>query len=133
MLARQRQEVILDEVRTIGGVRVWELAERVGVSDVTIRRDIDALAGRGLVTRVHGGATAAGSSVDEPGFAAKPHLPTAAKQAIAAAAVQLPEPGAPVAPCAGTTTRAAAPPMLGIPRRTVVTKALRVAEGRYGA
>jgi DeoR/GlpR family transcriptional regulator of sugar metabolism len=84
MLARQRQEVILDEVRTTGGVRVSELVERLGVSDMTIRRDIEALAERGLVTRVHGGATAAGSSVDEPGFAAKSTLHTAAKQATAA-------------------------------------------------
>ena len=126
MLARQRQEVILDEVRTTGGVRVSELVERLGVSDMTIRRDIEALAERGLVTRVHGGATAAGSSVDEPGFAAKSHLHTAAKQAIAAAAVQLLEPGASVALSAGTTTHAVASALIGIPRLTVVTNSLRV-------
>src|SRR6185312_10545467 len=131
MLARQRQEVILDEVRTTGGVRVSELVERLGVSDMTIRRDIEALAERGLVTRVHGGATAAGSSVDEPGFAATSTLHTAAKQAIAAAAVQLLEPGASVALSAGTTTHAVAAAMIGIPRLTVVTNSLRVAEVLY--
>ena len=131
MLARQRQEVILDEVRTTGGARVSELVERLGVSDMTIRRDIEALAERGLVTRVHGGATAAGSSVDEPGFAAKSTLHTAAKQAIAAAAVQLLEPGASVALSAGTTTHAVAAAMVGIPRLTVVTNSLRVAEVLY--
>ena len=128
MLARQRQEVILDEVRTTGGVRVSELVERLSVSDMTIRRDIEVLAARGLVTRVHGGATAAGSSVDEPGFAAKSHLHTAAKRAIAEAAVQLLEPGASVALSAGTTTHAVASALLGIPRLTVVTNSLRVAE-----
>ena len=133
MLARQRQELILDEVRATGGVRVSELVERLGVSDMTVRRDIDALAVRGLVTRVHGGATGAGSSVDEPGFAAKAVLHTAAKQAIATAAAQLIEPGASVALSAGTTTHAVASALLGIPRLTVVTNSLRVAEVLYEA
>ncbi|WP_219418006.1 DeoR/GlpR family DNA-binding transcription regulator [Pseudonocardia nigra] len=128
MLARQRQELILDAVRTTGGARVSELVDRLGVSDMTVRRDIEALAGRGLVTRVHGGATAAGSSVDEPGFAVKSGLHTAAKQAIAAAAAGLIEPGASVALSAGTTTHAAASALLPIPRLTVVTNSLRVAE-----
>jgi DeoR/GlpR family transcriptional regulator of sugar metabolism len=102
--------------------------ERLGVSDMTVRRDIDELARRGLVTRVHGGATPAGSSVDEPGVAAKAGLQTAAKQAIAAAAAALVEPGASVALSAGTTTRAVASALLGTPRLTVVTNSLRVAE-----
>jgi DeoR/GlpR family transcriptional regulator of sugar metabolism len=128
MLARQRQELILDAVRTTGGARVSELVERLRVSDMTVRRDIDVLATRGLVTRVHGGATAAGSSVDEPGFAAKSGLHTAAKQAIAAAAAALIEPGASVALSAGTTTHAVASALLTVPRLTVVTNSLRVAE-----
>jgi DeoR/GlpR family transcriptional regulator of sugar metabolism len=128
MLARQRQELILDEVRSTGGVRVSDLVERLGVSDMTVRRDIEALAGRGLVTRVHGGATGARSSVDEPGFAAKAVLHTTAKQAIAAAAAELVEPGASVALSAGTTTYAVATALLGIPRLTVVTNSVRVAE-----
>jgi DeoR/GlpR family transcriptional regulator of sugar metabolism len=128
MLARQRQELILDAVRTTGGARVSELVDRLGVSDMTVRRDIDVLATRGLVTRVHGGATAAGSSVDEPGFAAKAGLHTAAKQAIAAAAAMLIEPGASVALSAGTTTHAVASALLTVPRLTVVTNSLRVAE-----
>jgi DeoR/GlpR family transcriptional regulator of sugar metabolism len=128
MLARQRQELILEAVRTTGGARVSELVERLGVSDMTVRRDIEVLATRGLVTRVHGGATAAGSSVDEPGFAAKSGLHTAAKQAIAAAAAALIEPGASVALSAGTTTHAVASALLTAPRLTVVTNSLRVAE-----
>src|ERR1044072_1251183 len=104
MLARQRQEVILDEVRTTGGARVSELVERLGVSDMTIRRDIEGLAApRGGPPGGRGGAAAAGSGGDEPGFAAKSHLHTAAKQAIAAAAVRLLEPGASGGRSAGTT------------------------------
>ncbi|GAA3226236.1 DeoR/GlpR family DNA-binding transcription regulator [Pseudonocardia petroleophila] len=128
MLARQRQELILDEVRSTGGARVSDLVERLGVSDMTVRRDIETLAARGLVTRVHGGATAVGSSVEEPGFAAKSALRTAAKQAIATAAARLIEPGASVALSAGTTTHAVASALLGVAGLTVVTNSVRVAE-----
>jgi DNA-binding LacI/PurR family transcriptional regulator len=52
-----RREHILDELRRTGSVRVADLARDLGVSELTIRRDIGHLADRGLVTRVHGGAT----------------------------------------------------------------------------
>ena len=58
MLAAQRQKLILDELRRRGAVRVSELIELLGVSDMTVRRDLDALAAAGLVEKVHGGATA---------------------------------------------------------------------------
>ena len=44
MLARQRQERILEEVRERGGARMADLVELLGVSDMTVRRDIEALA-----------------------------------------------------------------------------------------
>ena len=52
-----RREHILDELRRTGSVRVADLARELRVSELTIRRDIGHLADRGLVTRVHGGAT----------------------------------------------------------------------------
>lgn len=53
----QRQEHLLGELRRYGSVRVRELARDLGVSELTIRRDITALAERNLLTKVHGGAT----------------------------------------------------------------------------
>ena len=44
LLAEQRRALILDEVRRRGGVRVNELTRKLGVSDMTVRRDLDALA-----------------------------------------------------------------------------------------
>lgn len=52
-----RRERILDELRRVGSVRVAELARDFNVAELTIRRDIGYLADRGLLTRVHGGAT----------------------------------------------------------------------------
>ncbi|WP_350347589.1 substrate-binding domain-containing protein [Agromyces sp. G08B096] len=55
--AIERRERILDELRRQGAVSVRELAAELGVTEITVRRDIGALADQGLLTRVHGGAT----------------------------------------------------------------------------
>ncbi|GAB7192359.1 DeoR/GlpR family DNA-binding transcription regulator [Kineococcus sp. NUM-3379] len=129
MLARQRQALILDAVRRDGAVRVSDLVDRLGVSDMTIRRDIGQLSRRGLVARVHGGAaTPEGRSSEEPGFAAKSALQTAEKQAIGRAAASLVSPGASVALSAGTTTVEVARALLEVRDLTVVTNSPRVAD-----
>lgn len=65
-LRAQRQESLMAELRRHGGVRVSDLARELSVSELTVRRDIDALAKRNLVTKVHGGATLP-SAVVRPG------------------------------------------------------------------
>lgn len=55
-LAAEREHAILREARLRGTVRVADLAERLDVSAVTIRRDITRLVDEGLLERVHGGA-----------------------------------------------------------------------------
>ncbi|MFT7841075.1 substrate-binding domain-containing protein [Saccharothrix sp. BKS2] len=56
-LAAQRRDLILAAVRANGVVRLADLVDQLGVTAVTVRRDVTALADRGLVTRVHGGVT----------------------------------------------------------------------------
>ncbi|MFJ8430860.1 DeoR/GlpR family DNA-binding transcription regulator [Kitasatospora sp. NPDC094019] len=129
LLAHQRQALIAEMVRRSGAVRVAELVDHLGVSDMTVRRDLDALERSGVVKKVHGGAVAAsGTAIDEPGFEAKSGLESAAKAAVAEAAATLVEPGSVVAVAAGTTTYAVAARLLHIPRLTVVTNSLPVAE-----
>jgi DNA-binding LacI/PurR family transcriptional regulator len=53
----QRQERLMEELRRLGAVRVRDLAPMLGVSELTVRRDLAALAERNLLTKVHGGAT----------------------------------------------------------------------------
>jgi DNA-binding LacI/PurR family transcriptional regulator len=53
----QRQERLMDELRRHGSIRVREFAALLGVSELTVRRDIAALAEQNLLTKVHGGAT----------------------------------------------------------------------------
>ena len=130
MLARQRQEVILEQVGREGGARVADLVERLGVSDMTVRRDIQVLAERGLVSRVHGGAAALSDrfTADEPEFRVKSALQPAEKRAIARAAAQLVEPGSSVALSGGTTTYAVAEALCDVHRLTVITNSLPVAD-----
>ncbi|MFD9794791.1 substrate-binding domain-containing protein [Streptomyces sp. NPDC059070] len=52
--AAERHDRLLDLVRRRGSARVSDLAGQLGVSPVTVRRDVEALAGRGLLDRVHG-------------------------------------------------------------------------------
>jgi DeoR/GlpR family transcriptional regulator of sugar metabolism len=128
-LAGQRQQLIVDEVRRRGAVRVSELTELLGVSDMTVRRDLDVLAAAGLLEKVHGGATAPGRpSAHEPGFEAKSHRQLEEKEAIARAAAELVEPGRAIGLTAGTTTWRLAHHLLDVPDLTVVTNSIRVAD-----
>jgi DeoR/GlpR family transcriptional regulator of sugar metabolism len=134
MLAQQRQTAILDLIRRHGGVRVSQLVGQFGVSDMTIRRDLEALAERGLVDKVHGGATVAGpGSTEEPGFDAKSVRQQAEKHAIAARAVRLVEAGTAIAMSAGTTTATLATLLVDVPGLTVVTNSIPVADVFYHA
>lgn len=129
MLAAERQVRILEEVKRRGGVRVRELSELLRVSDMTIRRDLDALAGQGRLDKVHGGATVKRSpSTEEPGFEAKQHQQTEEKEAIAAAAAGMVRPGAAIGLSAGTTTWTLARHLGGIADLTVVTNSMRIAD-----
>ncbi|MFJ3903059.1 DeoR/GlpR family DNA-binding transcription regulator [Streptomyces sp. NPDC090025] len=136
LLAEQRRALILDEVRRRGGVRVNELTRRLNVSDMTVRRDLDALARQGMVAKVHGGAVpVTDASTHEPGFEAKSALELGAKEEIARAAARMVRPGTAIALSGGTTTFALARQLLDVPDLTVVTNSVRVAdvfhEARY--
>jgi DeoR/GlpR family transcriptional regulator of sugar metabolism len=129
VLARQRQTLILTRVREDGGVRVAELARELGVSDMTVRRDLEILDNRGLIEKVHGGATALpGSALFEPGFAAKSSLQESEKEAIADAAFGLVVPGTAIGISAGTTTYALAQRLVDVAGLTVVTNSVPVAD-----
>ncbi|MFE2726927.1 DeoR/GlpR family DNA-binding transcription regulator [Kitasatospora sp. NPDC059327] len=127
LLAPQRRALILDRVRRDGAVRVAELATRFGVSDMTVRRDLDALARTGAIEKTYGGAVG-GSLLDEPDFEAKSQLEPSAKEALARTAAALVEPGSVVAVGAGTTAFAVARQLLDIPGLTLVTNSLPVAD-----
>ncbi|MGW2115182.1 substrate-binding domain-containing protein [Streptomyces zhihengii] len=78
MLVAQRHEQLLSELKASGGLKVVDLAARLGVSRATVRRDLLDLETSGRLRRVRGGAvltstasgTPVGGTLDRPG--AKP-------------------------------------------------------------
>lgn len=56
MIKQKRHEKILDMLDEEGTITIKEMIEELGVSDMTARRDLDALAEQGHLVRTHGGA-----------------------------------------------------------------------------
>jgi DeoR/GlpR family transcriptional regulator of sugar metabolism len=128
MLAVQRHRLIVEELRRQGAVRVSELTRLLEVSEMTIRRDLDALAAAGVLEKVHGGATLRGTlAADEPGFDVKSEQQLREKEAIARHAARLVEPGQSIGLTAGTTTWRLAHHLTKVPDLTVVTNSIQVA------
>ena len=114
----ERWNRIRAELEDQGSVSVSDLARRFAVSEMTIRRDLSALAARGTVRKIHGGAVPIPPS-DEPA-AVRSVLNVGAKEAIAiAAALRVPD-GGTVVLDSGTTVGALAKRLRGR-RLTVIT------------
>ncbi|MBK6885019.1 MAG: DeoR/GlpR transcriptional regulator [Tetrasphaera sp.] len=130
MLAVQRRNETLSLLSRQPVVTVEDLATRMAVSLSTVRRDLDELERQGKVRRVHGGAVLnepSPTDAPEPPLAAREIECAAEKQAIAARAAALIEPGTVILVSGGTTTAGLAPHLSGIPGITVVTNSLDLA------
>jgi DeoR/GlpR family transcriptional regulator of sugar metabolism len=99
-----RREQILSTLAVQDRVRVDRLAQRFGVSVVTIRNDLNALAAAGLVQRQHGGACASRVVQAEMPLSEKLGLHRQRKHSIAAHAATLVQPDDKLILDAGSTT-----------------------------
>ena len=104
MLPEERKQEIVGYVERQEGASVAELAETLGVSESTIRRDLTDLKQDGLLRRSHGGALPAANVASEPSFAQRSVQNLDAKRAIAERAVAEITEGQVVFFDAGTTT-----------------------------
>lgn len=122
VLAERRHRLILRALRSGGTASVTGLAEQLGSSAATIRRDLLKLEADGLLTRVHGGAVVD----DRPTpFDEAAEVLVAEKDAIAARAAALIEDGQSVILDSGTTVHRLALQLRGR-RLTVITNNLAV-------
>lgn len=134
MLAAQRQSTILDTLRVKGAVSVASLTADLGVSEMTVRRDLQKMEARGALVRVYGGAVLVdgaprpASGVDEPTFTEKSLLERDAKLAIASRAAEMVRPGTSIGVSAGTTTWGLSPYLAEISQLTVVTNSIAISE-----
>lgn len=116
--ALARLEHIRSEIDALGRVRVADLAEQFGVSEMTVRRDLDALADLGLVHRVRGGALA-------PSTPPSAHREQArAEEAIAEKLVEIVGEGGAVALDASTTLQRLAKRLEGVRSITALTNSV---------
>jgi DeoR/GlpR family transcriptional regulator of sugar metabolism len=108
MGSKLRQKEILDALHRDGRVEVPELAERLGISAITIRRDLDQLAESGALRRVRGGAVTNSLRGEGLPFEVRAVDDSPLKARLARAAVALIADGEAVAVDSGTTGAAAA-------------------------
>lgn len=122
----RRREAIRTQVVRDGYARIDDLAEQLGVSLMTVHRDLDALEGQGWLSKIRGGATANPSALVEAGVRERSNALRAEKQAIAAAAARLLGPGQTVFLDDSTTALELVPHLVRAAPITVVTNFLPV-------
>lgn len=127
--SNHREQEILREIRLSGGsCRVGYLAERLGVSDETVRRNIKALQAKSLVRKVHGGVLLSEDlTLTEQPFQARMRKNARAKQRLAAKFAEMIEDGDSLFLDIGSTTAYAARALAGHRNLYVVTNSLAVA------
>jgi len=122
-----RQLQLLDTVRTRGSATVEALADMLGVSLQTVRRDVQRLADEGLLARFHGGVRVPSSTVENIGYRQRETLNAEGKARIArAVAAQVPNDCSLILNI-GTTTEAIARALLHHTGLRVITNNLNVA------
>jgi len=127
LFLQERREQIITLVEQVGRISVADLSERFGLSQATIRTDLDALAASGLLVRTHGGAVALDRSDLELSFDVRRRLHSEQKDRIGAAAAAMIEDGEAIILDASTTALALATQIKGRSELTVLTNCIRIA------
>lgn len=128
MLIEERRQHVLAQIQKDGRVLVAELSDALGISRITIRKDLDNLEGRGLVQRTHGGALAPHvTTLMDLTLKEKQLRRLKEKQRIAEAAAKLVHDGQCILLDSGTTTTAVAQSLRRFNRLTIITNAVNIA------
>ncbi|NYF80763.1 DeoR family transcriptional regulator of aga operon [Granulicella arctica] len=128
MLIEERRQYIVGLAQKHGRVLVEELSASLGISRITIRKDLDYLQGRGLLHRTHGGALLPGNgALSDPSLQEKEGRHSQEKLRIATAAAALVQEGQCVLLDSGTTTMAIARALKRFSRLTIITNAVNIA------
>jgi DeoR/GlpR family transcriptional regulator of sugar metabolism len=128
VLAAERRRLIAESIRSRGVVSVADMAQALGTTEITLRRDLRSMAREGLLVRTHGGAVLPAALGHEPSYSEKARQAASEKAQIAQLALSLIRPGDSILLGPGTTTLALARLLVGSPELTVVTNSLLVAQ-----
>lgn len=126
-VAERRQE-ILERVNRSGRVAVNELSQDFGVSEVTIRSDLQALAGSNLLLRTHGGAIPANPGMQNLSLSLRRQQQVQEKAHIGAVAAGLISDGDAVFLDSSSTALAIAQNLKSRRYLTAITNGLAVAQ-----
>jgi DeoR family fructose operon transcriptional repressor len=127
MLAETRRRLLVDLIARQGYATLDELVRALGVSESTVRRDLEALDLAGSVKRTHGGAVYSAEVRAMPALEDRATTAAAEKQAIGRTTAALVEDGESILLDGGTTTLEVARALAGRPIQ-VVTNSLPIAQ-----
>jgi DeoR family transcriptional regulator of aga operon len=132
MLAEERRSRIQDLIVQKSVVTLAELAALFGTSEMTVRRDLDALAARGACHRIRGGAMSLhppdNRSFAYPSYFSRAQAQAREKRGIAQAALAFIQAGDTIALDSGTTMTMLAEVVRGVEGLTVISNSLQVLE-----
>jgi DeoR/GlpR family transcriptional regulator of sugar metabolism len=126
MLKEERLQRILDAIVKAGHAKAGDLAGIFGVSEITIRRDLNELADRGFVRRAHGGAVVSNAATMEPPILHRMTQEKEIKDAIARTAASMVGNGESIFLGSGSTVAYVARYLSNHQNLTIVTNALNV-------
>lgn len=124
---QDRRQIILELLDERGELAIADVSTQLGVSEMTVRRDFDALERDRIVKRVRGGIVSLTSRSYEPPYALRAARFEAAKQRIGAVAAKMVRDGDTVGLDAGSTVLAVAGELTNLRNITIVTPSLRAA------
>jgi DeoR family transcriptional regulator, glycerol-3-phosphate regulon repressor len=127
MSPNPRQLTLLSVVQSQGSVTVEQLADQLGVTLQTVRRDVQRLADEGLLARFHGGVRVPGSTVENIAHQQRENLNAQGKARIARSVASKVPNGCSLVLNIGTTTEAIARALLLHTDLRVITNNLNVA------
>lgn len=134
VLNEERRRAIVDYINQNGRALVRDLARKFGISEITIRRDLELLHSRGLLYRTHGGALPirAGAESDRNLTERELQHPRE-KMKIAEAAAKMVHEGQSIVLDSGSTTTAIARALREFQQLTVITNAVNIANELAGS
>ena len=131
--AKERRTLLLNELKNKGKVMVADLAREFGVTEVSIRKDLEELENRKLLIRVKGGAVSlySDSQHDDMLISEKALLHQREKRSLGAFAASLVQDGESMILDSGTTMMQVANFLDSNQRLTIITNALDIAMSLY--
>ena len=128
LFLEERRQEILDRINQAGRASVAELSQQFGVSEVTIRADLQALSERNLVVRTHGGAISSIRGPYELSLATRRQQQVVEKGRIGAAAAAMVADGDAIFLDSSSTALAIAQNLKNCRDLTVITNGLTIAQ-----